>query len=110
MKKRKPTPADAATEIRRILKGEGSTEHARGVQRFFKEEIKSHGWYTADLRRLAVRCRKSIQKESGFDFLVQVTDQLFRGHVLEEKVFAVFLNRFPASDCQPSQVSREPAV
>jgi hypothetical protein len=32
MKKRKPTPAAIATEIRRILKGEGSTKHARGVR------------------------------------------------------------------------------
>jgi hypothetical protein len=64
MKKRKPTPA-AAAEIRRSLKGEGSAEHAEGVRWFFKEEIKSHGWYTSDLRRLAVRCRKAIQKE-GF--------------------------------------------
>jgi 3-methyladenine DNA glycosylase AlkD len=91
MKKRKPTPAGIAAEIRRVLEGEGSAEHAEGVQWFFKEEIKSHGWYTADLRRLAVRCRRSIQKESGFGFLVQVANQLFRGRVLEEKIFAVFL-------------------
>jgi 3-methyladenine DNA glycosylase AlkD len=91
MKKPKPTPAAVAAEIRRILKGEGSAEHAAGVQWFFKEEIKSNGWYTADLRRLAVRYRKTIQKELGLDFLVQVADQLFRGRVLEEKVVAVFL-------------------
>jgi 3-methyladenine DNA glycosylase AlkD len=91
MAERKPTPASVAAEIRNILKGEGSAEHAAGVQWFFKEEIKSHGWYTADLRRLAVRCRKTIQKESGPAFLVQVADRLFRGRVLEEKIFAVFL-------------------
>jgi 3-methyladenine DNA glycosylase AlkD len=91
MKKRKPTPSDVATEIRRILKGEGSVEHAAGVQWFFKEEIKSHGWYTADLRKLAVRCRMTILNELGLDFLIQVADQLFRGRVLEEKIFAVFL-------------------
>jgi 3-methyladenine DNA glycosylase AlkD len=91
MKKHKPTPASIAAEIRRVLKSEGSVEHAEGVQWFFKEEIKSHGWYTADLRRLAVGYRRSIQKEIGLEFLVQVADQLFRGGVLEEKVFAVFL-------------------
>ncbi len=89
--KSKLTLAAVAAEVRRVLKGEGSAEHAEGVQWFFKVEIKSHGWYTADLRRLAVRYRKAIQKEWGFDFLVQVADQLFRGLVLEEKVFAVFL-------------------
>ena len=87
----KNTPAGTAAEIRRILKRDGSAEHAKGVQWFFKEEIKSQGWYTSDLRRLAVRYRRAIHKEMGLDFLVQVADQIFRGRVLEEKVFAVFL-------------------
>jgi 3-methyladenine DNA glycosylase AlkD len=91
MTKSKPTPAAVAAEIRRILKGEGSAGHAEGVQWFFKEEVKSHGWYTADLRRLAVRCRRDILGEADLDFLVRVADQLFRGAALEKKVFAVFL-------------------
>ena len=91
MTQRKSTPAGTAAEIRGILKRDGSAEHAARVQWFFKEEIKSHGWYTADLRRLAVHYRRSIQKESGFEFLVQLADRLFRGRGLEEKVFAVFL-------------------
>jgi hypothetical protein len=98
MTKRKPPPVAVAAEIRRVLKGESSAQHAEGVQWFFKEEIKSHGWYTTDLRRLAVRCRRSILKESGLGFLVQVADQLFRGRVLEEKVFAVFLLEKSTSD------------
>src|SRR5260370_873354 len=110
MKNGKPTPADAATEIRRILKGEGSTEHARGVQWFFKEEIKSHGWFTADLRRLAVRCRKSIQKYRKDFFFEHVAAEKLVRHLNQEVESAFFLNRFPASDCQPSQVSRVPAV
>jgi hypothetical protein len=61
------------------------------VQWFFKEEIKSHGWYTAPLRREAVRRRHAILKEHGSDFLVQVADLLFSSRVLEEKNFAVFL-------------------
>lgn len=74
-----------------MLSDGGSAEHATGVQWFFKEEIKSHGWYTAELRSAAVRCRKRIRKEFGLAFLVQVADELFTGRVLEEKVFAVFL-------------------
>ena len=58
---------------------------------FFKEEIKSHGWYTADLRRAMRRCRREILREHGFTFLVKVADNLFRGPVLEEKIAAVFL-------------------
>lgn len=87
----KNTPAAVAAEIRRTLRDGGTAKHAAGVQRFFKEEIKSHGWYTADLRRAAVKCRRQIQKEYPLDFLIEVADRLFAGLVLEEKIFAVFL-------------------
>ena len=87
----KVTPRKVADQIRRTLKDGGSAEHAEGVQWFFKDEIKSHGWYTADLRRAAVRSRKAIRKEFGLEFLIKVADLLFSGSVLEEKVAAVFL-------------------
>ena len=73
------------------LRDGGSAEHAAGVQWFFKDEIKSHGWYTADLRRAAVGFRRELRKEHGLNFLVEVADHLFSGSVLEEKVAAVFL-------------------
>jgi 3-methyladenine DNA glycosylase AlkD len=82
---------EVAAKIRRALKDGGSFEHAAGVQWFFKDKIKSHGWYTADLRRAMRRCRREILREHDFDFLVNVADRLFRGPVLEEKVAAVFL-------------------
>jgi 3-methyladenine DNA glycosylase AlkD len=78
-------------QIRQALKDGGSSEHAAGVQWFFKDAIKSHGWYTADLRRAAVRSRREIIKEHGIDFLTEVADNLFAGSVLEEKIAAVFL-------------------
>jgi 3-methyladenine DNA glycosylase AlkD len=87
----KVTAAETAEEIRRALKDGGSADHAAGVQWFFKEEIKSHGWYTADLRHAAVRFRRDIRKEHGLDFLVAAADQLFSGTNLEEKIAAVFL-------------------
>jgi 3-methyladenine DNA glycosylase AlkD len=86
-----PTPAKVAAQIRRVLRDGGTDEHAAGVQWFFKEEIKSHGWYTADLRRASRSLRREIHNEFGLDFLVKVADQLFSGKVLEEKVVAVFL-------------------
>jgi len=85
------SPHKVATEIRRVLKDGGSAEHASGVQWFFKEEIQSHGWYTADLRRVIRLRRKQILAERNFDFLVRVADQLFFGSVLEEKVAGIFL-------------------
>jgi len=91
MPKRNITPRYIADHIRRVLKDGGSVPHAEGVQHFFQEEIKSRGWYTAELRRVAVRFRRTIQREQGADFLVKVADNLFRGDVLEEKVFGVFL-------------------
>jgi 3-methyladenine DNA glycosylase AlkD len=91
MPQRKTTPAVVAAQIRRALKDGGSAEHAAGVQWFFKDEIKSHGWYTADLRRAAVRSRREVRKEHGLDFLIEVADRLFSGSVLEEKIVAVFL-------------------
>ncbi len=85
------TPAAVAARLRRVLKNGGSDEHGAGVQWFFKDEIKSHGWYTADLRRAAVGFRQELRKEHGLDFLIEVADRLFSGPVLEEKIVAVFL-------------------
>ena len=87
----KTTPAVVAAQFRSVLKNGGSAEHAAGVPWFFKDEIKSHGWYTADLRRIAVRFRREVRKEYGLDFLIEVADRLFSGSVLEEKIAAVFL-------------------
>jgi 3-methyladenine DNA glycosylase AlkD len=87
----KVTPNYIADHIRRVLKDGGSAPHSEDVQRFFKEEIQSRGWYTAELRRFAVRFRRAIARERGMEFLVQVADQLFSGRILEEKVMAIFL-------------------
>src|SRR5580693_6067685 len=87
----KATPATMAAQIRRALKHGGSSEHAKGVQSFFKNGIASHGWRTADLRRAAAGFRRELREEYGLDFLVRVADQLFTGSVLEEKIAAVFL-------------------
>src|SRR5271167_730518 len=91
MPAREITPHYIADHIRRVLKDGGSAPHSEDVQHFFKEVIKSRGWYTAELRKFAVRFRRSIVRERGMNFLVQVADDLFSGRVLEEKVMAVFL-------------------
>lgn len=88
---RSGTPKEIASQIRRALKAGGSSEHASGVQWFFKDEIKSHGWYTADLRRAVRGYRREILQQHNIDFLVQVADRLFSGPVLEERIAAVFL-------------------
>lgn len=85
------SPANLATHIRKLLRDYGSAEHAAGVQRFFKEEVRSHGWRAADLRKAAVRMRRTILAHAGSDYLVQVADKLFRGRVVEDKAMAVLL-------------------
>ena len=99
MPKREIAPAYIADHIRRLLKDGGSAPHAEGVQHFFKEEVQSRGWYTAELRKVAVRLRRAILHEQGFDFLVQVADQLFDGEVLEEKNIAVMLLENQTAKC-----------
>src|SRR4051794_29744499 len=87
----KKTPAYIAAHIRRVLLNGASAPHTEEVQRFFKEEVQSRGWYTGELRKVAVRFRKAILNDCDRDFLLAVADKLFRGRILEEKVFAVFL-------------------
>jgi 3-methyladenine DNA glycosylase AlkD len=88
---RKPTAATTAEEICRMLKTGGSAKHAQAAQRFFKEEIKSYGWRTGDLRRAVVRKRHEILKQFDLKFLLQVADNLFTGNINEEKNTAIFL-------------------
>jgi len=85
------TPKHTAEQIRYELRTGGSLQHAAGVQWFFKEEIQSHGWYTAALRKAAVLTRRRILLEDSLGFLMDVADEMFHGSILEEKVFAVFL-------------------
>jgi len=87
----KITPDYITDHVRRVLKDGGSAPHSEEVQHFFKEEIQSRGWYTAELRKFAVRFRHAIARERGMDFVVQVADRLFSGRMLEEKVIAVLM-------------------
>jgi 3-methyladenine DNA glycosylase AlkD len=87
----KKPPAHIAAHIRTVLKNGGSAPHSEDVQHFFKHEVKSRGWYTAELRKAAKRFRRTILAGHGLAYLVQVADQLFAGEILEEKNFAVML-------------------
>jgi 3-methyladenine DNA glycosylase AlkD len=89
-KSQKP-PAYIASHIRRVLLNGGSAPHTEEVQRFFKHEVKSRGWYTAELRKVARRFRRTIVAENDVPYLLKVADKLFQGEVLEEKAFAVML-------------------
>src|SRR5258708_21184572 len=85
------TATDVAAQIRSALRDGGSSEHASGVQWFFKEEIKSHGWYTGDLRRAVRLCRRQVLQEHDFYFFVKNARELFPRVLLQEKVASVVL-------------------
>ena len=85
------SPAYMAGHVRRVLLDGASAPHSEEVQRFFKEQVASRGWYTAELRKVAYRFHRVLLNEHGLDYLVTVADQLFRGGVLEEKNMAVML-------------------
>lgn len=85
------SPGYMAAHIRRVILDGASAPHAEEVQRFFKEEIASRGWYTAELRKVAYRFQRVLLSEQGLDYLIAVADQLFRGRVQEEKNMAVML-------------------
>jgi 3-methyladenine DNA glycosylase AlkD len=89
--KRPKPPGYIADHIRTVLKNGGSAPHSQEVQHFFKHEVTSRGWRTAELRKLAKRFRRAILAEHCLPYLLQVADQLFQGEMLEEKNFAVML-------------------
>ena len=93
------SPDYIARHVRRVLVDGASAPYTAEVQRFFKHEVKSRGWYTGELRKVAVRFRRTILAEHDLSYLLQVADQLFRGHVLEEKVFAVLMLEGVVGEC-----------
>jgi 3-methyladenine DNA glycosylase AlkD len=88
------TSQSAGTIVRetvRHLKQYGCPAHAAGAQRYFKEEIRSHGWRTADLRRYARTVRRTLAPDPLL--LMDVAEQLFARPVLEEKALGVEILR-----------------
>jgi len=100
---RMKSPAYMADHVRRVLLDGASAPHAEEVQRFFKEEVASRGWYTAELRKVGYRFHRVLLNEHGIDYLVSVADRLFRGRVQEEKNMAVMLLEKSVHDFGPKQ-------
>ena len=92
MRRKKPaSPAQIARHIRHVIDRGGSAPFAASAQRFFKETIQARGWRTAELRHVAGRIRRVLEREMGKPFLLEVADRLFRGRVHENKHMAVML-------------------
>ena len=88
-----------ADHLRHVLINATATPHAAEVQRFFKDEIQSRGWRMKELRQLARRFSRLIRAQEGLDYLVAVSDELFHGAVLEEKVLGVLLLQPCVEEC-----------
>jgi 3-methyladenine DNA glycosylase AlkD len=85
-----PPPRKATSIVRDIVRhlaAHGSPEHAAGVQRYFKEAVTSHGWYTAELRRYARLLHRQLAADEAL--LLDVAERLFASPYLEEKALAV---------------------
>ena len=80
-----------ADHLRTVLKNGASAPHTVEVQRFFKDEIQSRGWYTDELRKLARRFSRVLVRDCGIDYLFDVCNNLFHGRMLEDKVLAVLM-------------------
>jgi len=80
-----------ADHLRHVLKDGGSAPYSIEMQRFFKEEIQSRGWYMKELRQMARRFTHVILGQEGLEYLIKVSDDLFQGAMLEERVLAVLL-------------------
>ncbi len=96
-----PSPPAVVRTVVAHLKAHGSAEHAAGVQWYFKETVRSHGWYTDDLRLYARALTKQLAHDQAL--LLDVAERLFATAVLEEKALAVMmlepsLTRFGAAE------------
>jgi 3-methyladenine DNA glycosylase AlkD len=83
------TTASTVKQIVTHLKTHGSPKRAAGIQWFFKEEVRSHGWKTADLRRYARTLHDELRGDPAG--LLDVAETLFESVVLEEKALAVLI-------------------
>lgn len=91
-----------ADHLRKVLVDGAAAPHTAEVEKFFKDEITSRGWYTGELRKLARRFCKVIRHDAGGARLVSVADELFRGNVFEEKVLAVLFLENSVGDLTPA--------
>ena len=80
-----------ATEIRDRLRTMADPAREAGVQRFFKDRVKSLGIRTPALRKLSQEYVKAHRGALGLDGALAIGDRLIRCEMLEEKAMAVLL-------------------
>jgi 3-methyladenine DNA glycosylase AlkD len=81
--------AEVARAARAHLRRHGSAEHAAGAGQFFKEAVRSYGWYAADLRRYGRALHAEL--DGNVPLMLDAAELLFGGTWLEEKGLAVLV-------------------
>jgi len=100
------TPRDIAREAVERLRRLADPARAEGVQRYFKETIKSYGIYTDEVRALAAELYQSVRGTWTAAEAIELCDILFAEPELEAKsVGALILSRFK-KDLPPSFFAR----
>ena len=94
-----------ATYIREMLRTMADPAREPGVQRFFKDRVKSLGIGTPALRKLSQEYLKDRRKSLGLDGTLAIGDRLIRCELLEEKAMAVLLAERFAGRLQPAHVA-----
>jgi 3-methyladenine DNA glycosylase AlkD len=98
MTSKKLPPIDIAREARRALAAKADPAKARGVERYFKEAVKSYGVAAADIHALAADLYARVKADWAFEDAVELCDILFADPELEAKaVGALILGRFKKS-------------
>jgi 3-methyladenine DNA glycosylase AlkD len=89
------TPRDIAREAVERLRRLADPARAEGVQRYFKDTIKSYGIYTDEVRALAAELHQSVRGTWTAAEAIELCDILFAEPELEAKgVGALVLSRF----------------
>jgi 3-methyladenine DNA glycosylase AlkD len=81
----KTKPEELAKKALLILQGKFDPEHARQVQRYFKEKVKSYGLTAPEIRSLASELYKTIKSEWRLGDAIRLCDILFPEPELEAK-------------------------
>jgi 3-methyladenine DNA glycosylase AlkD len=92
------TPIDIAREARRALAAKADPVKARGVERYFKEQVKAYGVAAADIHALAADLYAKVKADWTYDDAVELCDILFADPELEAKgIGGLIIARFKKS-------------
>ena len=90
------------TELRDRLRSMADPARQSGVQRFFKDKVKSLGIRTPVLRKLSQEYVKAHRRSLDLDDALAIGDRLIRCELLEEKAMAVLLAERFAGRLRPA--------